>query len=577
MRLRSGRNNSVTYLRSLLDAGSEGIIVVRPDGEIIDATDSGARIFGAGGDTAALIGRNLRDELHPEDAARVLMQCNAAVQQHKPSGPFRWRLRAGEDWRHVEVAIHNKAKDPNIGGLILVVRDIAPVRELELRLRNDAFRDTLTGLHNRVGFNDHIRIAITRRRPEAMVAVLFLDLDDFKAVNDSRGHAAGDDLLCEAADRLRNSVRPQDAVGRIGGDEFVVLLEDITAPEQAGEIAQRVIEAFRAAFLVDNSALRVQTSVGIALGRSGEETAETLLREADMAMYAAKDRGKGRYEYFDDELRASATQKLQLRQALEQAVEDENFVLHYQPVVALASGHLVGAEALLRWRTRNGGLRAPHAFLHLAEEAGLMDIIGRWALREACAAAQRWQAPDGSPFQMAVNLSARQLDQPGFALEVNDVLGDTRFPAQGLTVEITEQVFMHESPHVCENLQALRDMGVRIAIDDFGTGYSSLSYLQRFEVDTLKIDKAFIDNVGEGGQGAALVEGIIGIAHTLGLDVVAEGIEDVAQRERLRDLDCDLGQGYLFARPLPGSDMVAFLNASRERESGSIALERWAS
>ena len=577
MRLRSGRNNSATYLRSLLDAGSEGILVVAPNGGILDLTDSCARILGADADAPSLLGRNLREELHPEDASRAMGQVAAAVHQPHPAGPFRWRLRRGESWQHVEVVIHNKAKDPNIDGLILVMRDIAPVRELELRLRNDAFRDTLTGLHNRVGFNDKIRIAITRRAPEALVAVLFLDLDDFKAVNDSRGHAVGDDLLCEAADRLKASVRPHDAVGRIGGDEFVVLLEDIVAPEQAGEIAQRVIEAFRSAFLVDNGALRVQTSVGIALGRTGEENAETLLRDADMAMYAAKARGKGRYEYFDDELRASATQKLQLRQALEQAVDDENFVLHYQPVVALASGDLVGAEALLRWRTRNGGLRAPHAFLHLAEEAGLMDIIGRWALREACAAAQRWQAPDGSPFHMAVNLSARQLDQPGFAMEVGDVLGDARFPARGLTVEITEQVFMHESPHVLENLQALRDMGVRIAIDDFGTGYSSLSYLQRFEVDTLKIDKTFIDDVGQGGRASALVQGIIGIAHTLSLDVVAEGIEFDEQRERLRDLGCDLGQGYLFARPLAGSDMVAYLNKSRERLSEAVELERRAS
>ncbi len=206
-----------------------------------------------------------------------------------------------------------------------------------------------------------------------------------------------------------------------------------------------------------------------------------------------------------------------------------------------------------------------------------MDIIGRWALREACAAAHRWQGPDGSPFHMAVNLSARQLDQPGFGLEVGDVLADTRFPAEGLTVEITEQVFMHESPHVLENLQALRDTGVRIAIDDFGTGYSSLSYLQRFEVDTLKIDKSFIDNVGKGGQAAALVEAIIGIAHTLRLDVVAEGIEDHEQRERLRDLGCDLGQGYLFARPLPGSDMVTFLTAARERDSEPVGIERRAS
>ena len=577
MRLKTGRNNSVSYLRSLLDVGSEGILVVRPDGCIIDLTDSCARILGADAEPSALVGRTLREVLPAEDVPRALAQVSSAAHQLHPAGPFRWRLRHGEGWKHVEVVIHNKARDPNIGGLILVLRDIAPVRELELRLRNDAFRDTLTGLHNRVGFNDHIRIAITHRRPDEMVAVLFLDLDDFKAVNDSRGHAVGDELLVEAAARLKASVRPHDAVGRIGGDEFVVLLEHITQPEQAGEVAQRVIEGFRAAFLVDNGALRVQTSVGIALGRTGEETAETLLREADMAMYAAKARGKGRYEYFDDELRASAAQKLQLRAALEQAVEDENFVLHYQPVVALASGKLVGAEALLRWRTRNGGLRAPHAFLHLAEEAGLMDIIGRWALREACAAAHRWQSPDGDPFHMAVNLSARQLDQPGFALEVADILADTRFPARGLTVEITEQVFMHESPHVLDNLQALRDTGVRIAIDDFGTGYSSLSYLQRFEVDTLKIDKSFIDNVGQGGQAAALVEGIIGIAHTLGLDVVAEGIEDDTQRECLRDLSCDLGQGYLFARPLAGSDMVAFLNAARERESEAVAVEGQAS
>ncbi len=292
LRLKTARNSSVAYLRSLLDAGSEGILVVRPDGVILDLTDSGARILGAAADSPSLIGRHLSDELHPEYVGRATAECSWAARQPNPSGPFRWRLRHGDGSQHVEVVIHNKARDPNISGLILVLRDITPVRALELRLRNDAFRDTLTGLRNRVGFYDKIRIAITHRASDAMVAVLFLDLDDFKAVNDSRGHAVGDELLCEAADRLQASVRPKDAVGRIGGDEFVILLEDIARPEQAGEIAQRVIEAFREAFLVDGGAVRVQTSVGIALSQTGDETAETLLRDADMAMYAAKARGK---------------------------------------------------------------------------------------------------------------------------------------------------------------------------------------------------------------------------------------------------------------------------------------------
>jgi diguanylate cyclase (GGDEF)-like protein len=377
-------------------------------------------------------------------------------------------------------------------------------------------------------------------------------------VNDSWGHAAGDELLVGMSERVLGCLRPEDVAARLGGDEFAVLLEGLTSPEQAGEVAQRIIEAFREPFTVGDSQVRVQTSIGIVATEPGRRRPEELLRDADVAMYAAKSRGKGRFEYFDHDMRVGAIERLELKDSLQRAIDEGEFLLRYQPIVELATNQIIGAEALLRWRDRDRGMIPPAKFIGLAEEAGMMDTIGRWVLREACRTAQRFQDPDGRPFRISVNLSPRQIDQPGLAEEVAETLSDTHVDPNNLVIEITEQIFMQDSPHVAVNLRKLKETGVRLAIDDFGTGYSSLSYLQRFPVDYLKIDKSFIDLLGDGTDKPVLAGAIIQIAHSLGLKVVAEGIELPEQLAHLRSLNCDYGQGFLFAKPLESQNMAKY-------------------
>ena len=549
------------YVRALLDACSEGILVVSEDGQVHDESASVQRLRGG---AAALAGQSLEAILHEDDTAQALALLGSAAKQPRPTGPARWRMRRDDgSWLHVEVMVHNLLRDPSVRGLVLTVRDVTQARALEQRLKHDAFRDALTGLGNRVSLLDRVRIALARRTPESLVAVLFLDLDDFKTVNDSLGHAAGDELLIGTADRLSACLRPSDAAARLGGDEFAIVLEGLTSHEQAGEVAMRIIEAFREPFTIGHSHIRVQTSVGVAASGSGPQGAEELVRDADVAMYVAKERGKGRFEYFDADMRAGAMARLEMRDALQGAIERGDFVLHYQPVIDLASGKVEGAEALLRWRDRQRGLVPPGRFLDLAEETGLMDTIGRWVLKQACWQARRWQQTTNRPLRMNVNLSARQLDQPGLASEIAEILKESHLEPGSLVVEITEQIFMQDSEHVLVNLQELKEVGVRLAIDDFGTGYSSLSYLQRFPVDFLKIDKSFVDDVGTSGGSPALARAVIEIAHSLDLAVVAEGIERPDQLTQLQAMGCDLGQGFLFAKPLDNHSMAKFLMLDR--------------
>jgi diguanylate cyclase (GGDEF)-like protein/PAS domain S-box-containing protein len=557
--LRRGGRSGERYLRALLDACGEGILVLGSDGLVADATHAFLRLRGAA--HADVVGRGLKDLVHGDDLAQAQALCAAAATHQGGSGPVRWRMRrgTGDSWIHVEVVAHNLLADPAVRGLLLSVRDVTQARSLEQRLKHDAFRDALTGLGNRVSLLDRVRIALARRSEEAHVAVLFLDLDDFKTVNDSLGHAAGDELLIGIAKNLRACLRPQDMAARLGGDEFAIVLEGITATEQAGEVATRIIEAFREPFTIGSTHIRVQTSVGVAVSGKGPQGAEELVRDADVAMYVAKDRGKGRFEYFDADMRAGAMARLEMRDALQGAIDRSDFVLHYQPVVDLNAGGVVGAEALLRWRDRQRGLVPPGRFVDLAEETGLMDTIGRWVLGQACWQAKRWQSTTGRDLRINVNLSPRQLDQPGLAAEIANILAETHLDPASLVVEITEQIFMQDSDHVLVNLQELKEVGVRLAIDDFGTGYSSLSYLQRFPVDYLKIDKSFVDDVGTDGTKPALARAVIEIAHSLELLVVAEGIERADQLRQLQEMGCDLGQGFLFAKPLDNHSMAKFL------------------
>jgi diguanylate cyclase (GGDEF)-like protein len=445
-------------------------------------------------------------------------------------------------------------------------RSLVQLTELQEQLRYQALHDPLTSLANRALFTDHVQHAVARGdRHDRQLAVLFLDLDDFKAVNDSLGHGAGDSLLVAVAERLRACLRPGDTAARFGGDEFAILLEDIAAPADAVAAAERINEALAAPFLVQNRELHVGASIGIAV-RNAEVDATQLLRNSDVAMYIAKRRGKGRHELFEASMYAATVERHALKEDLQRAVTQGDFVVHYQPIIDLASGKLNGVEALVRWNRSANGLIEPSEFIPVAEDTGLILQIGRFVLEEACQQAGAWQRllPAGAPFSVNVNLSARQLAHPGFVEEVAKILGQSDLLPDSLVLEITETVLM-EGDGTVRRLAELRDLGVRLAIDDFGTGYSSLSYLRRFPIDILKMDKTFVQGVGTTPGDDALARAIIDLTHTLGLVVVAEGIERQEQATELRRLHCNLGQGYYFTRPLDaGTIEPMILDESRE-------------
>jgi diguanylate cyclase (GGDEF)-like protein len=389
------------------------------------------------------------------------------------------------------------------------------------------------------------------------MGVLFVDLDDFKTVNDSLGHAAGDELLVSIAHRIVDCLRPEDTCARLGGDEFAVLVENISGREGAVIVARRVLEAIRRPMLVFGSEVAVDASVGIALATHGGTTSE-ILRNADLAMYRAKGDGKSCYALFEPSMHAEVLERLALKAELQRAVVGKEFELHYQPIVALQSGEIAGVEALVRWRHPERGLVLPDEFIPLAEETGLILPLGRFVLQSACRQARRWRGVGYPELGISVNISAKQLASPHLPSEVTAALTESSLDPAALTLEITESVLL-DSHSVIARLHALKDLGVRIAIDDFGTGYSSLNYLRRFPVDTVKIAKPFVEEIGFRPEQQRLAEAILRLGATLGLDAVAEGIEEAAQRDVLRKLRCRFGQGYFFSRPLPADELDAVL------------------
>ena len=452
--------------------------------------------------------------------------------------PFRW------------AAVH---------GFFILGASVASVVAWRLN-EEQALRDSLTRLPNRTLFQDRLGHALARlQRSGASIAVLFVDLDGFKAVNDQLGHASGDQLLRAVAERLQGCVRPADTVARLGGDEFAVLIEDIAGEAEAEIVADRLLHALTVPFVLRNKEVTVSASIGVALN-SPVATVEMMLHDADLAMYRAKESGRAGYEVFDAGMHDAIVARQELEREVRRAVDERQFVVHYQPLVALSDNRLVGVEALVRWQHPTRGLLAPAEFLEVAEETGAIVPLGAWVLQEACRQARQWS--EDCPEQrltMSVNLSPRQLCDPAIVSTVAGALSESGLPAGDLVLELTEGLLVSDGPAVIDRLFALKALGLRLAIDDFGTGYSSLSYLRRLPFDILKIDKLFVDGVAGGPEASAFAKAIIRMAHSLHLETVAEGVEHDDQSQHLRQLGCELAQGYHFARPLSPERITSML------------------
>jgi len=469
--------------------------------------------------------------------------------------------------RQFEILYTDLLEDENVGGIVLNGRDVSERKAFEEQLAHQAFHDPVTNLANRALFVERVRHAVSRaRREQAGLAVLFMDLDDFKTINDSLGHAAGDAVLLDVAKRLDECIRASDTAARFGGDEFAVLLEDVAGAQDAADTAERILESFGVPLSVEGKQIFIGSSLGISVVE-GEAIADAdeLIRNADAAMYIAKRDGKGGYRLFEPAMHEGVLERLELRGDLQRAMAAGQLELHYQPVVRLSDGGVTGVEALIRWRHPERGIVPPDLFVPLAEEMGLIVPIGRWVLREACRQARQFQTllPAEPPLTMAVNLSVKQLQHSDVAADVTDALAESGLAPSCLTLEITETVMMTDTETSVQRLNDLKELGVRLAMDDFGTGYSSLSYLSRLPVDVIKMDRSFL-SAGASPQASGLASAVVGLGETLQLEVVAEGIEYQEQWSGLRELGCDLGQGFLFARPMDAPTTLEFLRAAAD-------------
>jgi diguanylate cyclase (GGDEF)-like protein/PAS domain S-box-containing protein len=545
--------------RSLVQNSSDLMTVLSPDGTILWHSPSVERVLGYTPD--ALTGTSLYELVHPEDSARLAAAFAACAADSAAQTTIDFRcLHQDGTWRYLEAIGSNLLDHPTISGIIINSRDVTERKAFEEQLARQAFFDPLTGLPNRVLCMYSIEHALAgARRNNLGVAVMFLDLDGFKSVNDSLGHMVGDQLLIAFGQRLKSCVRPGDTVARLGGDEFTVLLENIPHPGEAERVASRILERLQTPFQFEGRDLYVSSSIGIAYGTHGELQPSDMLRYADAAMYRAKSTGKARSVVFDHSMHAAFLARASLETDLRAALDRDEMRLHYQPIVDLANGHLVGVEALLRWQHPQRGLVLPMELLPLAEETGLILPLGQWVLEEACRQARDCQQahPDAPPLTVSVNLSARQFQQQDLVRRVEQALTQAGLDPSTLRLDVVEGILIDDPRATLAKLEELRSIGVRVAIDDFGTGYASLSSLRRLPVRSLKLDPSFLGQLDP--DSVQVVRAVATLAHTLGLEVAAEGVETGEQLARLREADLDRGQGYLFSRPLDGDALRRLL------------------
>ncbi len=547
---------------------SDAVLVLDADGLLTRDSAQLATLLGepgpvpAGSDALALVSVDV------DEARAVFGQALAAAGQ-VVTGELRGRVHDGRQ-TFLAVRLVDLREDPDVRGVVVNVHDATERREAQLELAHQALHDGLTGLANRALFDDHVQLALQRAgRTGVDPAVLYVDLDGFKAVNDTLGHPVGDRVLLEVAHRLTTAVRSGDTVARLGGDEFAVLVEPAhPGSDEPALVAARVLQVVGAPLVLDGRAVRITASVGMAHA-TGEATAASLLRDADIAMYRAKQDGGGRAVVFREHMHRAAVERRELREGLAEALDAGWFRLVHQPVVALDDERVVGFEALLRWDHPTLGSIGPDRFVPIAEETGLIEPIGLWVLQEAARTLARWQIrdPRRTPLSMAVNVSARQVSSGLLPGQVRDVLAETGIEPSSLVLELTETGLVEDPEGAAVCLQELRALGVRLAIDDFGTGYSSLSYLSRFQVDVLKIDRSFTSMITEGEQVPAILHAMVELGRSMQLEIVAEGVETPAQRDQLRAEGCDLAQGHLFSAPLEVAEAECLLAADTEARS----------
>jgi diguanylate cyclase (GGDEF)-like protein/PAS domain S-box-containing protein len=552
--------HSEQRFRALVQHGSDVIMLIDLDGSVLYVSPSIGRALGYDAESITRLTGDFIDEADLDRARSFLASVAGGREGEAAWIELRVRHSNGT-LRWFEVGVTNRLDDPSVGGMVCNMRDITERKRIEAELAHRAHHDQLTTLPNRSSFLARLEEAINRTTATGgNLAVLFLDVDRFKLVNDSLGHDAGDRLLFDVANRLRASVRPQDVVARFGGDEFTVLLDDIGTVGAAIAIAQRITETLRAPHAFEGRDLVLSASVGIAMS-AGADSASDLLRHADLAMYVAKDRGRSRWELFDPQAAPQLVERLELEADLRRALDNDELIVRFQPEFSLSTGEVVAAEALVRWQHPTRGLVEPDDFIPFAEESSLILAIDRYVLREACRSAQRWaQVRRGRDrVVVSVNLSPRFIRQITAVAEITEALRAFAVDPRCLQIEITERTALTDIERTVDTLRKLRLLGVRVAIDDFGTGYSSLGYLKRLPVDVVKLDRAFVESMDVLESDVAIVQAVITMAHALGMKVTAEGVERVEQAARLRRLGCDTAMGWFWTSAVAADDMLDIL------------------